>query len=54
MIRRDQKVWEWSWSGVGKDGRVAVLIGWDFGEKIMEDGSPGQECVWGVKCLSEV
>lgn len=54
MIRRDQKVWEWSWSGVGEDGRVAVLIGWDFGEKIMEDGSPGQECVWGVKCLSEV
>lgn len=35
----------------GKNGRVAVLIGWDLGEKMMEDGSLGQECVFGVKCL---
>lgn len=37
MIRKDQEVWEWSWSWVGKDGRVAVLIGWDLGKKMMED-----------------
>lgn len=54
MIRRDQEVWEWSWNGVGKNGRVAVLIGWDLGKKMTEDGSLGQECVFGVKCLFEV